>query len=55
MPEIISININDGKIMLVVAINAPKIPVVVNPANVATFIPTGPGVIDAIAIISDNC
>ena len=47
--------INDGKITAVVASNAPKIPDVVNPAKVATFTPTGPGVIDATANISVNC
>ena len=47
--------INEGKTIAVVAINAPKIPEVVNPANVATFIPTGPGVIEDIASISVNC
>ena len=41
--------INDGKITAVVAISAPKIPDVVNPAKVATFTPTGPGVIEATA------
>ena len=47
--------INDGKITAVVASRAPKIPDVVNPAKVATFTPTGPGVIDATASISVNC
>lgn len=46
---------NDGKITAVVAINAPRIPFVVKPANVATFTPTGPGVIEDIASISVNC
>ena len=46
---------NDGKITAVVAINAPRIPFVVKPANVATFTPTGPGVIEEIASISVNC
>ena len=44
--------INEGIIIADVAINAPKIPAVVKPENVAIFTPTGPGVIDDIAIIS---
>lgn len=44
----------EGKIIADVAINAPKIPAVENPANVAIFTPIGPGVIDEIASISVN-
>ena len=47
--------IKDGRTIAVVAINEPKIPEVVNPANVATLIPTGPGVMEEIASISVNC
>lgn len=47
--------IKDGKTIAVVAIKEPKIPEVVNPAKVATLIPTGPGVIEEIASISVNC
>ena len=42
---------NDGKITAVVASNEPKIPALLNPAKVATFTPTGPGVIEEIASI----
>ena len=49
------IKIIDGKITAIVAINAPKTPPVVKPAKVATFTPTGPGVIDDTAIISASC
>lgn len=51
----IIIIINDGRITDAVATNAPVTPAVVKPANVATFTPTGPGVIDEIAIISESC
>ena len=44
------IKINDGKITEVVATNAPETPPVIKPANVATFTPTGPGVIEDTAI-----
>ena len=47
--------IYDGKIIAVVATKEPKSPAVVKPANVATFTPTGPGVMDEIASISVNC
>ena len=43
--EIITTIIKDGRITDVVAIREPKIPAVLNPANVATFTPIGPGVI----------
>ena len=45
----------DGKTMAMVATSPPKIPAVVNPANVATFTPTGPGVTEEIAIIFVSC
>ena len=45
----------DGKTIADVAITAPRIPVVVYPAKVATLTPTGPGVMDEIAIISVSC
>ena len=47
--------INEGNTTEVVAITDPKSPEVVYPANVATLTPTGPGVMDDIAIISVNC
>ena len=47
----IKINIKDGKVSAKVAINEPKTPPVFNPAKVATFIPTAPGVSAATAII----
>ena len=53
--EMIIINIKDGSITAVVAINAPVIPAVANPAKVATFTPTGPGVIEDTAIMSVSC
>ena len=49
--ETIITKINDGIISDVVASIEPIIPDVFKPAKVATFIPTGPGVIDATAII----
>ena len=45
----------DGRIKAEVANNEPKIPADLNPAKVATFIPTGPGVILDTANISTNC
>lgn len=45
----------EGKMIAVVAIRAPNIPDVANPANVATLTPTGPGVMDDIASISVSC
>ena len=45
----------DGRIIDVVATSAPKIPDVAKPAKVATFTPTGPGVIEDMAIISVSC
>ena len=53
--EIIVTIIKEGKMTAVVAINAPRIPEVVKPANVATLTPTGPGVLDEIASISVSC
>lgn len=47
--------IREGKITEVVENIAPKIPAVFTPAKVATLTPTGPGVIEDNAIISDNC
>ena len=44
-------SIKDGIISDSVASPEPNIPEVFKPAYVATFIPTGPGVTDAIAII----
>ena len=43
--------INEGNISDSVARTEPNIPAELNPAYVATFIPTGPGVTDATAII----
>ena len=50
----INTKIKEGMISDTVASKAPKIPAVFNPANVATLIPTGPGVIDASATICVN-
>ena len=44
----------EGIIIANVASIEPKIPEVLNPANVATFNPTGPGVMLEIASILDN-
>lgn len=45
----------EGKTTANVAITEPKIPATVYPAKVATLTPTGPGVTDDSAIISDSC
>ena len=48
----IIIIISEGRTNPIVAIIAPKIPEVLNPAKVAIFMPMGPGVDSDIAIIS---
>ena len=49
--EIMITKIKEGKTIAQVDIRAPKIPAVLNPANVAIFMPIGPGVIEDTAIM----
>ena len=52
--ETITTKTNDGSIIDIVAHSEPKTPAVLKPAKVATFKPTGPGVMLDIASIWDN-
>ena len=53
--DIATIIMYEGTITAKVAITAPKKPDVVYPQKVATFMPTGPGVTEDIAIIFASC